>query len=95
MDKNTFGKTVSAETLVEILEINPTYKRKVSALMAEFNNVNNQLVECNLSGKMKKSFLRSTLERFKKKIDNIEVTEVKTFSHDVLKQHYRESLERV
>ncbi len=95
MRDTTFGNSDSALMLTQILDTNPTYRKKVSAMLHEMNTVNNELLKCNLPKSLKKSFLRTTLERFKRKASNLDVKEVETFTQNVIKQNYRKTLEKI
>jgi len=95
MDKNTFGDSDSAVMLVNILDTTPTFRRKVSATLQESNTINRELLECNLSNHLKRSFLRSSLERFKTKASTIDVKEIETFTQNVIKQNYRKTMEQL
>lgn len=95
MDKNTFGDSDSAVMLASILDTHPTYRRKVSSMLEESNRVNNELLRCNLSIHLKRSFLRTSLERFKSKASHLDVKEVETFTQNVIKQNYRKIIDQL
>ena len=95
MDKNTFGNSESSVILSEILERYPTYRRKVSSMLVEMSTINKELINSDLSDKLKKSFLVSTLDRFKSKASNLDVKEIETFTKNVVKQYYRIALDKV
>jgi len=95
MNKNTFGDTHEAIILAEILDTHSTYRRRVSSMLNEHNNVNNSLIKSNLFNHLKKSFLRTTLERFKTKASNLDIKEVETFTKNVIKQQYRKALVKI
>ena len=95
MVPTTFGNSQSAIHLAEILDRQPTFKRKVSAMLQEFNTVNGELLKSNLPDKLKRSFLRTNLERFKTKGANLAVPEVQTFTLNVIKQNYRKIIEQI
>lgn len=95
MDKNTFGDSDSAVMLVNILDAHPNYRRKVSAMLEESNRINRELLNCNLSDHLKKSFLRTSLERFKKKASNLDIKEIESFTQNVIKQNYRKIMDRL
>ena len=92
MNKTLFGNTESAMVLAEILEEKQEYKKKVSANLNEYNQVLNEIVNSNLSVKLKKNFLRVTLQRFQYKMSKFD-GDVKTFSLNVVSQMYRKHLE--
>ena len=92
MDKHTFGDSASAIMLTNILDANPSYRRKVSAMIHDLNTINRELTESNLSIHLKKSFLRTTLDRFKLKASNLKLKEIETFTQNVIKQSYRRTL---
>lgn len=95
MNSTTFGKSDSAIKLAEILDQHPTYRKRVSAMLQEQTTVNKEIVGSNLSYHLKKSFLMTTLERFKSKGNNLDVKEVQTFTLNVIKQNHRKSLNQI
>jgi len=95
MDKNTFGDSDSAIMLVSILETYPIYRRKVSAMLEAHNRINKEIQTSNLSTHLKKSFIRTSLDRFKKKASHLEIKEVETFTQNVIKQNYRKIMKQL
>ena len=91
MSKPSFGSTESALILAEILEKYPKERRKISASFNEYNQDQNEIVNSNLSIKLKRHFLKVILDRFKKKMEKYD-GDVKTFSMNVLSQIYRKHL---
>ncbi len=91
MNKTGFGNTESALILAEILEQFPKERRKISASFNEYTTIQKEIVESNLSVKLKRHMLKVILERFKVKLDRYE-GDVKTFSHNVFTQIYRKHL---
>jgi hypothetical protein len=92
MNKTIFGNTESAIVLAEILEEKQEFKKKISANLNEYNQVLNEIVRSDLSKKLKKNFLKVTLERFRRKMDRFD-GDVRTFSLNVVTQIYRKHLE--
>lgn len=92
MNKTLFGNTESAIVLAEILEEKKEFKKKISANLNEYNQVLNEIVHSNLSKKLKKNFMRVTLQRFQEKMNRFD-GDVKTFSLNVVSQIYRKHLE--
>jgi hypothetical protein len=91
LNPTIFGNTDSARVLAEILEKTPQHKRKVFANFNEYNQVMNEIADSNLSTKLKKNFLKVTLDRFRLKTNRFEGP-LKTFSMNVLSQIYRKHL---
>lgn len=92
MNKTLFGNTESAIVLAEILEEKKEFKKKISANLNEYNQVLNEIANSNLSKKLKKNFMRVTLQRFQEKMNRFD-GDVKTFSLNVVSQIYRKHLE--
>lgn len=92
MNKTLFGNTESAMVLAEILEEKQEYKKRISANLNEYNQVLKEIVNSNLSVKLKKNFLRVTLQRFQNKMSKFD-GDVKTFSLNVVSQTYRKHLD--
>lgn len=90
MDKNEFSGSKAAEILVSLLN-SPQYQhhqKQISSAMVRYNQILKELVESNLSVRLKKHFLTLTLERFQEQFKNID-DEPKTFALNVLSQRYK------
>ena len=94
MNITEFGGSDSAKTLALILKNRKEYRKKVSSNLNEYNQVQREIVDSNLSVKLKRNFLRVTLERFQRKMEKFD-GEVKTFSLNVLSQVYRKHLKKL
>lgn len=91
MNKLIFGNSESAKILAEIVEKNPTHRKKITSIMNEYNTVQWEIVNSDLSIKLKKNFLRVTLDRFKLKMHRFDGG-LRTFGLNVIRQIYRKHL---
>ena len=92
MDKNTFGDSPAAETLVKILERHPQFSRTASRLHHGLNYGLNQLHTVQDLG-VRKAFFRFALNHYLESVTNSKLSdEVKTFLKNIMRRSYRKTL---
>ncbi len=94
MNDTSFGSTEEALILANILEKNPYDRKKIAASFNEYTRVLNEIINSDLSKRLKRHFLKSIWDRFKLKMNRYD-GEVKTFSLNVLSQIYRKHLNSI
>lgn len=91
MNNTHFGNSDASKILVEILEKNLQFKKKITSSFSEYNRIQNEIVNSDLSVKLKRNFLTVTLKRFQQKMKRFD-GDLKTFSLNVLSQIYRKHI---